>query len=174
VEGPVNFRVDLADEEGMKLKTRHSRDFRLCGESGKLDPSRSLYASSYPGVYEAKHKDLSDYLGTNQFLWCIDESEDFPRYESEKPMEWTIEIEESRRVGFVNDDRWLHFLENGHLPLSCFASKSGNPWGKASVSLLAAYRLRPHEIIGWRLRGENNSVIEEGTLEYLSKLDRVA
>ncbi|MEN6576692.1 MAG: hypothetical protein ABFD90_10140 [Phycisphaerales bacterium] len=147
----------------MRLKTRHSRDFSLCGECAELDPSQCPYVLAYPDVYEAKRKVLSDYLQTSQFLWCIDARRDFLAYESQKPMEWIIEVEESRIVGCVNEDRWLQFLENGHVPLVSFASRSGNIWRGAPIALLAAYPLRPEEIIEWRLLDENNSVIQEGT-----------
>jgi hypothetical protein len=155
----------------MRLKTRHSRDFSLCGENGELDPSQSPYLVAYPEVYEAKRKVLSDYLHTSQFLWCINARRDFPAYEIQKPVEWIVEVEESRIIGCVNEERWLQFLENGHLPLSFFASKSGNIWSGASISLLVAYPLRPEEIIKWRLFDEHNRVIEEGTFEDLSTLD---
>jgi hypothetical protein len=135
----------------MKLKTRHPEEFRLCGECGALDPSRSAYAQGVPPGYLEKRRTLTEYLGINdQFLWCIDDSERFPNYEQQKPVEWLIEVTSERIVGYVNEKAWGEFLNNKPIEPREFVSKpgQGNLWATQPwVSVLVAYPLQPQEVL---------------------------
>lgn len=103
------------------LKTRHSVEFNpLCGP---LNRSRSPYAESYD-EYPVKCENLAKLVGTNSFLWCIPKEIQFEYYEQAKPVEWEINVNNSRRIlGFVNDCIWLQYLNKGGLlPINVFSS----------------------------------------------------
>jgi len=169
----VKSQVDLGDQWGMRLKTRHSKDFSLCGGTGPLDHSRSPYALTFSAdVYVDKCRVLSDYIDTDQFLWCIADSRDFPEYECQKPMEWIIKVNNNRIVGCVNESRWSRFLSGKEdLQVGCFASKFPRSWSGDPSSYLVAYPLQSAEIVEWRLYGDNNRIIKKGTLKDRLVLD---
>jgi hypothetical protein len=163
--------TSLSMKKSMKLKTRHPKEFRLCGESGALDPRRFDYAHIFGvNVYREKRRILADYLGTDdQFLWCIDGAEQFPDYEAQKPMEWLLEIGPERVVGYVNNDEWSWFLQNRRIAPEDFASRpeQGNPSWHRWVSVLVAYPLHQQEVLGWALYTTENKIVRQGNLEDL-------
>ena len=119
----------------------------MCGDNGPLDPSKSPYTLAYTReVYTAKRKVLHEHVGTSQFLWCIPASRSFPYYESQKPVEWCIDMEPSRVLGYVKEDRWSEFLAGREMEPDEFFSPTPK-WADHEVSVLAAYPVKRDELI---------------------------
>jgi len=132
---------------GMRLKTRHEEGFHLCGDNGPLDPSRSPYGSLFGvEVYMAKCTVLHKHVGTSQFLWCISASRSFLFYEKQKPIEWCIDMEPSRVLGYVKKDLWSEFLTGKQIEPDEFFSRT-NKWKDGEIDVLVAYPVRQYELM---------------------------
>ena len=124
------------------LRTRHATAFDLLG-SHLLDPARSPYTDYFTTYVECRAT-LSTVLGTNQFLWCIDATREFPYYEAFKPIEWLIRVSPERILGFVREVPWYRFLRGVALDIDQIYSP--NQPGEAS-SILVPYPLRRDELV---------------------------
>lgn len=124
------------------LKTRHSVDFDPSCDP--LDRSRSPYTESF-NDYSDKCAVLASLVGADSFLWCYPVEHSFRSYESVKPVEWIINVSDKRVLGFVDDERWCQYLEDGnYLPQSVF-STSGSPAKECSI--LVSFPLNKEELI---------------------------
>lgn len=128
------------------LRTRHSLEFNPV--SSPLDPDLFPYADSYED-YRDKRQDLGRLVGTNDFIWCISASHNFRHYEIIKPVEWIIQVHDSRIRGYICDQSWFDYLE-GRRPSLEGAYSTDNP-PENEYSVLVDYPLQQDEIKAMRV-----------------------
>ena len=123
------------------LRTRHSLEFDPL--SSPLKQDLFPYAESYDD-YKDKRNDLGQLVGTTNFIWCIPESMTFKYYESIKPVEWIIQVSDSRIRGFAHDQNWFDYLEGRRSSLEGVYFPDRPPEGEYSV--LVDYPLQKEEV----------------------------
>ena len=123
------------------LRTRHSLEFDLL--SSPLEQDLFPYAESYDD-YEDKRNDLGQLVGTINFIWCIPASRIFRKYEIIKPVEWVIQVSDSRIRGYVHDQNWFDYLEGKSSSLEGVYFPDSPP--KDEYSVIVDYPLQKEEI----------------------------
>jgi hypothetical protein len=126
--------------------TRHSLGFSIT--NGVVDPSLCPHADYSFHNYVEGRAALASWVGTNQFLWGVDKTKGFRFYEQIKPVEWEVRIPDERLVGFVDDIRWMHFLEK-RSTLSGVFFKTRPHAGRLSV--LLPFPVLPEECLRRRV-----------------------
>jgi hypothetical protein len=126
----------------MLLRTRHGLLFDPV--SNELDPSLFPYAEMYVD-YNSRRMELGRLIGTNDFIWCIPATSTFKFYEVIKPVEWEIQVSNSRILGYVNDQEWFNYLDGRNSSLSGVYSRSSLSISDHSV--LVSYPLTQNEIV---------------------------
>lgn len=124
------------------LITRHSADFDPLGE--QLYPGLSPYTESFHD-YVQKRYELAQLVGTDQFIWCVDERCPLRHYESVKPIEWHIKVDVARILGFVSDHQWDAFLK-GHADHADGVLSRVYPPGNG-YSVLVRFPIRRDELV---------------------------
>lgn len=127
----------------MLLRTRHSIGFDIVTDV--LDRNKSPYTENYEG-YTAKCNALAVLIGQENYIWCVPEDRPFEFYESEKPVEWLIDVDCNRILGYVDEGEWLSFLNNdeSHLPGSVFSESQP---ASGIYSVIVPCPLKENEIL---------------------------
>ena len=131
----------------VKLLTRHSLEFDLL--AGELITDYSPYAESYPNDYVSKRAELGKLVGTNSFIWCIPVDRHFQYYEMCKPVEWTVQVSESRICGYVHDQNWFEYLEGRQSSITHVYYPDTPP--SAGYSVLVRYPLKEGELLQMKI-----------------------
>jgi len=101
--------------------SRHSAGFLL--DRGTLNPGRSPYAELFR-YYPQKHAALSAVAGRRSFLWAVRSQIGFRHYEMCKPVEWVLRVGVDRILGYVDDEKWMAFLDERFANVDgCFTLK---------------------------------------------------
>ncbi|MHC4327506.1 MAG: hypothetical protein ACYSWW_05225 [Planctomycetota bacterium] len=125
--------------------TRHSLEFNPV--LSPLAPNLCPYADRFN--YVNKRKELGRLVGTNEFIFCIPLSCPFKFYESFKPVEWVIQIPDSRIRGYVHEQNWFDYLDGKKSNLEGVYFED-NPHG-IEYSVLVDYPLQKDEIMVMRI-----------------------
>ena len=123
----------------IRLWTQQGHGFDLT--SGRIDLSRSQYATMVG--YADKIGELARLVGTDQFIWCIDETDEFAFARPEPMYEHLIAVERDRILGYVRNDAWSAYIHGGER--ADVFSKT-RPAG-VSVSSLVGFPLSRAELI---------------------------
>lgn len=109
----------------IRLWTHQGDDWDLTGKKGLIDHTFSQYAKSHP-LYVARIGELARLVGTDQFVWCVDEAgaREYVYSESQPFYEWEIEVERSRILGYIQDGPWYEYVKGAELNLGEIFSKS--------------------------------------------------
>ena len=94
----------------------------------------------------------------------------FRYYEQIKPIEWEVGVSTERLLGFVDEIRWMNFLQKSS-SLSGVYFRTRPPEGRLSV--LLPFPLHPEECLKRRvfqwLSPESAELIEERTMQVPAK-----
>ena len=90
----------------MRLWTWHEHNWSLL--SGVVDPRRSDYYNSHPGIPPA-YGELGRRLRTNQFIWCFVRRENRTTVDDGR-QEWELEVPDSEILCFVDDLIWNRLI----------------------------------------------------------------
>lgn len=123
------------------LRTRHSLEFDLL--SSPLRQDLFPYTEAYED-YKDKRGDLGKLVGTIKFIWCIPASCFFKYYEMIKPVEWVIQVSNSRIRGFVHSQKWFDYLEGKKQSLEGVYFPDSPP--KNEYSVIVDYPLQKEEV----------------------------
>jgi hypothetical protein len=137
--------------DSIKLWTQQGDDWDLTDAKRRIDVTRSEYAKTHPHYVERVGR-LARLVGTDQFVWCIDESSEFAFARPEPKYEWLIEIERGRILGYVQDDPWSQYIDGADLQIEEIFSTS-RP-SETGVSYLVKFPLLDAELIrpAWDLK----------------------
>jgi hypothetical protein len=91
----------------MELWSWHSPGFSLL--EGQVDPARSPYAKSVPGV-PAAYGELARRLGTNQIIWCHTLPNQHLRVPGQEWVEWAIDVPPDRILALTDGLVWNRIL----------------------------------------------------------------
>lgn len=133
------------------IETWHPRDFDL-RNSARLEPAWSEYAAPEPWNsvrdYVTKRRKISDFVGTDQFLWCIDPTRTKFGPSSQKPIRWRLRMKTTRIIAYVEEQRWEDEIRGrAARPASEIVFRT--PISRTiEYALLVAWPLLPDEIIG--------------------------
>jgi len=91
----------------IRVTTRHSEDFDICAES--LEPEKSPYARGVRD-YAAKVKAFYQQLGVRSAMWTTPEAERPKHLETQKTIEYVLEVDERKVVAYVDESSWSDYL----------------------------------------------------------------
>lgn len=123
----------------IRVTTRHSEDFDIC--TNAVDPSKSPYAREPD--YAAKVTALYQQLGVASAIWTTREA-DRPKYfEKCKPVEYVLEVDEGRVIGYVDELIWREYLCGERHDFTAF---SKTPMKYETTSILLSTPLTPADV----------------------------
>lgn len=149
----------------LDLETWHPADFNLLSERENKPP-----LGEYPLTVEnylSKRKVVSDFLGSDQYLWCFYRAPQASqitigahwRWMSiafvpthSKPKRWLLRIAPVRVFGYVRNDIWENIVHDRCKPAPVQEYVfSSQPDASIPCTTLARFPLLPGEIIGHEL-----------------------
>ena len=134
----------------IRLWTQQGDDFDLMGKSGPIDVTRSQYAKTHPRYLE-QIGNLARLVGTDQFLWCFDETGQMVYLESQPLFEWLIAVKAGRILGYVHTADWSEFIQGADPRIDAMFSKS-RP-AASDLTYLVEFPLSGTELIDyWDLK----------------------
>jgi hypothetical protein len=126
------------------LTTRHSDDFDIL--TTFREPAESPY--SHYETYVPRVTAFYAELGVKSALWTVF-AEDAPLYvETDKTIEYLIDVAESRIIAYVDEIVWSPYV-TGETD-GPFCSFSRTPVRYAETSILVALPLQSYEVKEWR------------------------
>ena len=122
--------------------TRHSEGFPLT--EGRIDPNQSPYAEVW-GDYPKKVLALAQLIDEPQFLWAVEKARGFTCVATCKPVQWEVNVPQERVLGYIDEEKWLGFLQDKFPMLPPCFSKT-KPSSK-DVSVLLPFPLFQNEVV---------------------------
>ena len=128
----------------IRVVTRHPPEFHIFTDA--VDPAKSRYADLFPD-YVSKISQFYDQIGIRSAIWTIPESQRPDHVETCKPVEYLLEIDESRVVAYIDELTWSPYLQSDRSSFE-FAT---SPMEYEKMSILVAAPITKRELVERRI-----------------------
>ena len=92
----------------IELITRHAPDFDLI--SAGIDPGKSPYAPYVGDQYARRITAFYNDIGVTSAVWTWPSSQPPQFFEPCKPIEYVLDVDETRVIAYVDEDTWSPYL----------------------------------------------------------------